>query len=293
MSQIPIQVIRLGVVGAVVGGVIAFKTIAANAAEEKIDKAISNLGIPKEKISYDVSVDLIGLSTRIEDIEMKISDKESFKIDEIVINDIDTKHEVPEYLDVEINGMHNDAKALKMVDRSLYRALDSLKKDEFITNFALNYNFDKEAKVLSLENLSFDIEDMGALSLTTQFHNVNSVTNAAMGFNYAKLGKSSVTYKDDSLVNTLVSYNAKKSGKDIEQFKEKILKNLDRDIQRAEKREQELEVKMLTAIAEFVKDPQSIEFSMEPEQPISLNKLTKRFTKENTLKTLNFDIKVN
>lgn len=290
---LPIQVIRLGVVGVVIGGVIAFKTIAANTAEEKIDLAFKNMGIPKDRVSYDVSVDLIGLETRIEDIKLKISDKEDFKIDEIVINDIDTEHEIPEYLDVEVNGIHNDAKSIKKIDRNLARAFDSLKKNELITNFAVNYKFDKDAKTLNLENLSLDLKDMGALSLATEFHNVRSIADAAMGFNYAKMGNSSLTYKDDSLVNSLIAYNAKRSRQDVEKFKENILKGLDRDIKRSEKRGKDLEVQVLTALADFIKDPQSIEFSMQPEQPISFNRLSRRFTSEKTLKTLNFDISVN
>lgn len=281
---LPIQVIRLGAIGVAVGGVIAFKTIAANSAEEKIDKAIADMGIPKDQISYDVSVDLLGLSTHIEDIEMKISDEESLKIDEIVINDVDTEHEVPEYLDLEVNGIHGDTKSLKMVDRSIARVLDSMNKDELITNFAVNYTFDKDAKVLNLENLSLDVEDMGTLSLATEFHNVNSVENAAMGFNYAKLGNSSVTYKDNSLANTLFAYNAKRSGQDLDQFKENIIKDINKEIEKAEKKEKDLEVQMLTAMADFVEDPESIEFSMEPEQPISFNQLSKRFAREDTLK---------
>ncbi|MFT7860762.1 MAG: hypothetical protein ABXS93_07480 [Sulfurimonas sp.] len=290
---LPIQVIRLGVVGVVIGGVIAFKTIAANNAEEKIDLAITNMGIPKDKISYDVSVDLLGFATHIEDIEMKISEKESFKIDEIVINDIDTEHQKPEYLNVEINGIHGDTKSLKMVDRSIARVLDSMNKDELITNFALNYTFDKDAKVLNLKNLSLDVEDMGTLSLATKFHNVQSVENAVASFNYAKLGNSSLTYEDSSLANTLFAYNAKRSGQDLDQFKENIIKDINKEIEKAETKEKDLEVKMLTAMADFVEDPESIEFSMDPEEPISVNRLSRRFNDETTLKTLNFDISVN
>jgi len=289
---IPVQMIRLGAAVVVVGGVMAFKIIAANSAEKKIDKAIANMGISKDQISYDVSVDLLGLATHIEDIEMKLPNKENFKIDEIVINDIDAKHQIPEYLDLEINGIHGNTKSLKMFDRNMARILDSMNKDELITNIGVDYTFDKDAKVLNLKNLSFNVEDMGSFSLATKIHDVNSIANAAMGFNYAKLGSSSVEYEDDGLADTLFAYNAKRSGQDLDKFKENIVKDINKEIEKADKQQKDYKVKMLSAIADFVEDPNSIEFSMEPEKPIAFYRLSRGLKREDTLKTLHFDISV-
>lgn len=295
---IPVQVIRLGVLGVVVGGVVAFKVIASNKVEKKVDAFLASEGIPKEMVSYDASVDLFGFETRLEDIVIKNRAGKDIKIDEIVINDFDDEHKIPQYVDVEINGMHSSSNQLKVnpMTRAMFKDIDA---DDIVSNFALAYSFDEKDKKLEIKNASTSVEGLGEISLEAEIEDVKSLQQLAQnvmyyGFKNLKLGKSSLKYEDDGFANMAFAYNAQQRGMSTEEFKEMAVKNLDRSLEKAKQKEDDLQVAFLEAVEDFVKHPNSFEVSIEPKEALSLRELQySHHNLNDALKALNLKVEAN
>lgn len=294
---VPVQVIRLGVIGAVVGGIVAFKVIASNKAEEKIDQVITKLGIPKESISYDVSVDLIGLETRIDDVEITSPDGDKILIDEIVINDIDTEHKVPEYLDVEVEGFEIPASLLKF-DYRARRAFAGFDKDKVVTNLALSYELEADDKELDIENFSYEIEDMAEFSLQMELHDVKSFDDLVQQLSYygpegLKVGEASFKYEDDGLAAMVMEMVAKQTNMDIEEVKKEANEKLESELKKAEKEGNKYSVAYLEALQDFVNNPQSFEVQIDPKEAVSMRELQREASLEALLSKVNASVSAN
>lgn len=293
--SIPIQAIRLSVVAAGIVAIVAFKTISSNMAEEKVDKVLA--GLPAGLVTYEsVSTDLFGLDVHINDVEIHPSPTSVSTIDEIVIKSIDNDHDVPNYLDLEINGIELDTESLKY-DRSMAKLIDSLGYEKLKADLALNYSFDEDENSIDIDNVSFEIEDAGELSFDSKFEGINSLQNFSMQLMMApqsiKIAKYSLKYKDDSLANRLIKFNAQKKHLSVEEFKESVLSQLSQSLQKAEDQENKYEITMLEEVIDFFKDPDSFEISISPKEAISLGELQRVNNPDKFLEKINLDISAN
>jgi len=287
---VPIQVIRLGIIGAVIGGFITFKYVAAGMVDDKINGAMLKAGIPTETFTYDnSSVDLLGLNVHLEDVKINIPGQDAVKVDEITINDFDSEHTIPEFLDIEIEGIEAKSNFDALGFGDIFKDMDEVSVD-----LALNYKFDSEDKILNIKEISQSVDDLGKLSLSTELHNISSLeqlTQQMMMNPYGiAVGKSELEYEDDSLVEKVIAYNAKEAGVPVDEFKSQLLESLNKKLQKAdEKEDADLEEKYLSAVIDFIEDPDAFEISINPEKAISFMDLSRHSANEN-LEKLNLEI---
>ena len=293
--SIPIQVIRLSVVALGIIAIVAFKIVSSNMAEKKIDKALANL--PKGLVTYeDVSVDLLGFDVHINNIKIHAPGQKDAMIDEIVINSIDSDNEVPNYLDLEINGIEIDIESLKY-DRKMSKLLDGLGYENLKADLALSYSYDKDDKIMEIKNMSFEVKDAGELSFKTNLHGINSLQNLSMQLmmnpRSIKVAKSSIKYEDESLAARLIKSDALAAGLSEDKFKENVLSELANTLKKAEEKEKKYEITMLEEVIDFFENPSSFEISISPEEPISVWDMQKANSANELMKKINLDISAN
>ncbi len=293
-NKMPPQVIRLSVIGLVIVGVIAFKVITSNIVEKRVDKI---LGSSKQFVTYDdASMDMLGFAIHLNNVKVQIPNQEPLKIDEIVINDVDTKNLTPHYMNIEVKGIENDLTSLA-TSRKASKALATLDYKKIKSDLKINYAFNKEKKLLDIKDVSLNVKNAGEISYRTELYNVSSLESLAMQMNFApqsvKFGKTSLRYEDDSLTNRIFKLIAEQSNKDVNSFKAEIVKNIERNIQRSKTTSKPYEEKINEAMLEFVKNPKSFEFKISPEKPVSLASLRQAGSQEEFLKSLNLKISAN
>jgi hypothetical protein len=290
---LPVQAIRLGVIGVVIGGYITFKYVSAGMVEDKISAAMTKAGIPLETVSYDASVDLFGLNTHLCDVKVNIPGQQSIEIDEITINAFDDKHDVPEFMDIEISGIK--AKQA-LLSSSITRGADEIfnSMDEVNMNLVINYEFDADKKTLTIKELSESVDDLGEISFETVLHDVNSLQSFTRRVmiqpNSIAIGKSELEYEDDSLVEKIIAMNAKKQGVSADDYKKSLLKQLNRKLEKVKKEENaDLEENLLSEMIDFINSPDEFEISIDPETPVTFREILRGSSEEN-IKKMNLEI---
>jgi len=298
MSQkkgVPVQIIRLSILGVLVVGYIAFKVVTGNIVESKVNKLVSEL--PKGLVTYEsASMDLLGFAVHIDNLVISMPNQKDTYIDEIIISDIDTDNNVPQYADIEISGINVDMDALR-VNKQMSKMIDTLGYQQLKSNIAVNYTFDKDKKMLDIKGVSFGMDDAGELTFKTKILGVKSLKTIANTLqrnpSALEIDATSLTYDDDSLTERLYKLagqnNRKKQSAD--EFKAELISELDKEIKKAKSKKFEKEV--LEAMREYLQNPKSFEVSISPDNPISMKTANKTKSKEEFLELLNFEVSVN
>jgi len=290
---VPVQMIRLGVIGVAIASFVTFKYVAAGMVEDKIGMAMTKSGLSSDTLSYDASVDLFGFNTHLHDITINLPGQAPIEIDEVIINDFDTNHDIPEYMDIEIEGI----KAKKMLSSPLLaNASQGIfnEMETVNTNFAIKYMFDSDDKILDIKEISESVDGLGKISFSTVLHNIASMKAlpqiVMMNPKSILIGKSELAYEDDSLVEKLMLINAKKENISVAEYKGKMLVELNKELVKAKKEEKsDLKKDFLSTIISFIKSPDTLEISINPQTPMNLQAMTKT-NPEKLIKKLNLEI---
>lgn len=293
--SIPVQAIRLSVLAAGITSIIAFKMISSSMVEEKIDKKLESF--PAGMVTYDdASVDLFGFDVHVNNVVFHAPNGKDSKIDEIVLKSFDDKHDVPNYLDLELNGMDLDVESLKYNPQTA-AILDGLKYKDLKADFEVEYSFDDEKEMIDLDTLSLDIKEAGKLSLNSKIYGVKSLENIALQvmMNPAsfKLSKSSIEYKNDSFFERFIAMSAKEKGISEKDFKKQYTSELSKELDKAKAKGDKYEIATLEAIEKFVDKPKSFEISIDPKEAVSLNTLNQTSDMNKLLELLDLDISAN
>jgi hypothetical protein len=288
---LPVQVIRLTVIGAVVASVVAFKVIAGNNVEKRLDKIVQE---SQGAFSYEnASVDLLGLDVHIDGVRIHDGGRD-VNIDEIIIHSYDEKSEVPQFMDVEVNGIELDMQAINN-DPALGKVVKGLGYEKLEANMAMDYKVDSKKKLFNLKEFSFAIKDAGELELSAEIYGVSSLQefgNYFMRPQMLKLGDISVSYEDDSLVERIIKMNAQEAGMDVSSYKEKLLTGIEREIEKAKAKNEDEKVDILEEIYDFLDNPKEFEVSIEPKEPVSFAKLS-RLSNDEIKELLHIEITAN
>lgn len=294
-NKIPVQVIRLSVIGLIIAAVVIFKIVTGNILETKIDKLLGDL--PKGAVTYqDASMDLFGLTVHLDGVKIQTNRNKPLLIDEIVLHSIDTENSIPQYMDIEINGIKSDLEALK-VNRKMAYIVDGLEYKELKSSIKIDYAFAKDKKMLDIKEVSLEIDNAGELTYNAKLYNITSLEGLAMQLNFApqtvEFGKTSIRYEDNSLTDRILKIAAQQSHQEIDSFKEAIERNLEKNIETSRTNAKEYELMLNKALLQFVKNPKKLAFSISPDEPVSLSSADKIRSKDEFLKLLNLKISVN
>ena len=293
-KEIPIQIIRLSIIGVFIIAIVAFKTISSNIINTKIDKI---LGGAKAYITYgDTSMDLFGFDVHIHDIKLNIPNQKPLVVDEMVIKSFDMDNAVPRYMNIKLKGIQTDLAMLRS-NQNLAAKLDILELKEITSNLAINYKFDKDQKMLDVKDLTLQVDNAGKISYKTKLYNIVAMEYFPMQINLApqtiKFGTTSLHYEDDSFMEHMMKMNAQDANQTVFVYKEAVLKRMQANLDTAKANSQSYEIQLDEAMIAFVKQPKSFDFGIEPAQPVSLIMLNEANSRDNMLKILQPTISAN
>lgn len=293
-KEIPIQIIRLSIIALVIASIVAFKIISSNMIKAKIDKI---LGSAKGYITYgDTSMDLFGFDAHIYDIKLNIPNQKPLVVDEMVVKSLDTDNAMPHYMNIKLKGIQSDLAMLRS-NPNLADKLNTLEIKNIDSDLVINYEFEKDEKMLDIKEFTLKLEDAGKISYKAKIYNVVAMEYFPMQVNLApqtlKFGTTSVKYEDDSFMERLSKLNAQDANQSVEIYKDARLKRVQANLAAAKSASQSYEIILDEAILKFLEDPKSFEFSIDPKAPISLSILGQTKSRDDVLKTLNPKVSAN
>jgi hypothetical protein len=293
-KEIPIQIIRLSIIALVIASIVAFKIISSNMINAKIDKI---LGSAKGYITYgDTSMDLFGFDAHIYDIKLNIPNQKPLIVDEMIVKSLDTDNAMPHYMNIKLKGIQSDLAMLRS-NPNLADKLNTLEIKNIDSGLVINYEFEKDEKMLNIKEFTLKLEDAGKISYKAKIYNVGAMEYFPMQVNLApqtlKFGTTSLHYKDDSFMERLTKLNAQDANQSVEIYKDERLKRITAKLNAAKAASQNYETALDEAMLTFLENPKSFEFSIDPKVPISLSILGQTKSRDDVLKTLNLEVSAN
>ena len=293
-KEIPIQIIRLSIIGLTIASIVTFKIISSNMIKAKIDKILGNA---KAYITYgDTSMDLFGFDAHIYDIKLSIPNQKPLLIDEMVVDSLDTDNAVPHYMNIKLKGIQSDLAMLKS-NPNLADKLNTLEFKDIDSDLVINYEFEKDEKMLNIKEFALKIENAGKITYKAKLYNVVAMEYFPMQINLApqtlKFGTTSLEYKDDSFIERLTKLKAQDANKSVEVYKSERLKLYKTELNIAKTNSHDYETMLDEALISFFEDPESFEFSIDPKEPISLSILNELKSRNDVLETLKLKVSAN
>ena len=293
-KEIPIQVIRLSIIGVLIIAIVAFKMISSNMINAKIDKM---LGSAKPYVTYgDTSMDLLGFDVHIHDIKLSIPNQKPLIVDEMVVKSFDTENAVPRYMNIKLERIQSDLAMLRS-NPNLAAKLDILELKDIKSDLAVNYKFDKDEKMLDVKDLTLQVDNAGKISYKTKLYNIVAMEYFPMQINLApqtiKFGTTSFHYEDDSFMEHMMKMKALDANQSVAVYKEDVLKRIQTNLAVAKANSQSYETQLDEAMITFVQKPKSFDFGIEPSEPISLIMLNEAKSRDEILKKLQPKISAN
>ncbi len=165
-------------------------------------------------------------------------------------------------------------------------------KDKMKVNLDIDYKYDKEKKDLDIKKLGLGIDDFGEINLSYSLGDIGSDQIAMLMFAPHKstvtLKDAKIIYKDHSLADSLIKLAAEKEGKNIKDFKESMLKDIDKEL---DTKNDEFAKAAYKEIKKFINDPKEISISISPSNPETLGNIIRTRKAEKLIKMLNIKIK--
>ncbi len=268
---------------------VGVKTYAGRVAERKVNKAIGKVANYADVSYGKISVDLLGLNTRINDVTITpLGAKEKTVIDDIVIYDVDDKSKIPSYLHIALRGININVDSLE----NDARQLKELGYNEIKANMEWKHKYDANGKEFYLDSLSSGVDKMGTIDLKFHISNIDlgsdNILSIFLFFPKILIHSAELSYRDDSLVPRLLKRGAKKEDKEVDSIISEITKDIDKEILRANN---EFAKEAMEALKKFIKNPDKIVITVSPERPVPVGSIQKTEDSEELLKLLNVKIR--
>lgn len=267
-----IGIVALLILGAAYFGI---KTYASGAAEEQVSIAVEQFS-EYANIEYDgVEVAPIGQDLTVSNIT--ISPKQKFgagpdkdiKVKELTIYDLDSKTkegEIPEFLSMKMEGMEFDIEELGRKEAREFRELGY--GDKLLVDLNIDYKYDDDKKELQLKDFTISSDEVGELTINTQLSNIDlgEDMNPMALMMQVMFHGGTIEYTDHSLMERAMKKGAADERQDLAEFKNDLLKDLDKEMEKASG---DFALDALKEIKEFVKNPKKISISAKPSRALN------------------------
>jgi hypothetical protein len=284
------QITGIGITVLLIAIYIGFKMYASNIAEGNVNEAIAKAANFADIDYKKVSVDLFGTDVRISDIIVSPADsKKKFKIDEIVIHDIDDKADIPTFLSVSCNGIE-----LNMEE--LGEGAEQLRKlgynDKMMVNLNLDYAYNKEKKEIDIKKIGIGADEAGEITVRFRLGNISLEPEEIAGllFSFPQLifHEATIKYNDDSLAERLMELSAERKQVSVEDFRRSLIQDIENEIA---KEKDDFTKKVLSEIKKFLESPDKFSISASPSKPQSFGRIMRTNKPQEVIKLLNIQIK--
>jgi hypothetical protein len=259
---------------AVVGGYLLLQQQAERGVRRQVETVA--LRIPDvTAVDYaSARIDWPSGEIRIRQVSVSLKDPvESVHIDEVRVHAVDTAHEVPDHLDVEILGVHllSSQPRLQLLQPYLAEA----GYDELALDLHLVYRYDRNRRLLAIEKLEVAADDVGILNLNAVFGNVDLprlvknltdriyLITALPGVSVAG---AELSYADDTLARRLLEAWSRRT----HQTPQEAARTLDTALEnRFGPADRPLKQEALSALKSFIAAPGTLRMAAAPPAPVA------------------------
>ncbi len=250
---------------------IGLKSFADRKAESLLEEAFQKSALYADISYQDVFVNLFGLNTHIKGVTIIPIDSENKTvIDQIVVYDVDRKNNFPRHLKIALHGVH--------INRSsgIWEYFQDLgfTDEEIRIDVDLEYVYKTDKQSFYVHRLTYGAPKIGELSLSLRISNIDLDSDSqfltSSSFLDILIHKAELRYHDYSLVDKFLKMKAKNEGKSTRKYVQEILDEMDKAI---EKSEDAFYKSFLQKFKDFVKNPGVIFIRIEPNEPLTLERL--------------------
>jgi hypothetical protein len=248
------------------------------------------------EISFkSLDVGLLSRTILVSQISLRTKDSESpIAIDRIVLHPFDMAHEIPEFMHVEIEGIHiNRADA---VMKGAFPVLSQLGYENLVAGVEYAYRYDPTKKDLEVQQMRVQVSDMGQIEVSARLNNLHLDAVKSISDNpfalialmpAVAISKITGEFQDFSLTRRLIQMGARNSGVGEDQFLSDILQRLNLEIL---KQKNDRARDRLLALQNFLKNPGVIRISVSPAEPVPLMRFVMMENPEKMIDLLNISL---
>ena len=211
-----------------------------------------------------VNIDWIGLDVRISDIFIvsRLDTNYNVFIDEIIIRKIDGKSDIPTFMSGSIHGID-----LKINDPDISAFFEKYGyTNQLLVDFGIDYIYENDA--LNVDDLFLSVDDVGELNANFSIGNLpfnqQRILDILAVYPEILLYKAQVVLDFLPLADRLIEYGAKEHDMSIEDFRSKILEDIERG---AAINSDKFDGIAAEIAKKFVTDREKLSISISPSEP--------------------------
>jgi len=285
--------IAFGAIALLTGAYVGAQSYVSNIAEKRIQTTIADISNVAEIKYGKVNANPLTGSVKVSDI-LVVSKKtnQETKIKDIVVYDVDADSKIPSHLSIAFNGVAVDMDSLKL-NPSTIKSLALA--NPLLLNIRLEYKYDTEKKELKVKTLSIHSDDIAGIDINLELGagrlNAKNLGTALMSMQHILIHHVSLTYKDQSLLEKLMTLDAKKHHKSLATYKQDLAKATDKTFG-----DSPLSQSFVMAFKEIVKNSGGFTLTLSPPEPVSLGRimqLNSGGNASNAVKELNIQLRYN
>lgn len=241
-------------------------------ARREADTVIARLS-PYASIRYkDISVSPLTMHTTLSKVDIRFpGSPERLHVSELVVNDIDTRSQVPQFLSVTLQGIAANIRDGSELAENL-KALGYT--DKIFYDVDVDYIYDNQKRELFIKKLAVQAKNVGRLAMELHLGNIalGQTQLLALIFTYPSvlLCDGKIQYVDGSLANRIMANQAKAAHQDISTYKKALIASTKEQID-ADNDPYDKEV--AASVERFINDPDTFSISVAPQRPQPLGRL--------------------
>ena len=250
---------------------------ASNMAERKVNDAIVKIAKFADIEYKSVRADIFGNEVHVSDITVRyLKTKDSVRIAELVIHDIDDKSDMPAFLSITANGIVQETNSPESVFGLDRTELGYVGQQPI--NFYLDYSYNHQAKELSIKKFGIAADNVCAITLSARVGNVDlqsrdSNSRQPLSVAKATLNNAKLVYADHSFFDRLMTAEDKKIAKRTGAYRagagrSSFLKLIEKDLSQQD--DQRIRVS-LNNLKKFVEDPSELTIIALPSHPVPID----------------------
>jgi hypothetical protein len=245
---------------------------------EEIDMTVERSPTLADVAYRRIDFSLLHPRIRIEDLTILLADPPGrIEVEEVVVYRYIIERDLPVDVHFQANGIKLDtdrfplARVRPVLETMGYRTIKAALQCE--------YTFHKKNQALDIKQLNISAEQIGHLRIKTILKNINPgkiISNShdelylLTQLPAVAISKAELSYDDDSLAQRIYRLSADQKGRPVSYFVQKIVRRLEDEISLEEKASTR---KTIAALNRFLRNPEKISTTIEPDHPVSLGRL--------------------
>ena len=273
-AQVLLLVLGVIIVLAAIAAV-GLKFWAASKAEDEVAKVAETMRAQgfMDMAYDDVGFSLMGMNVVIDNVRLNAPTGGTYNVDRIVVRDFDLLNDVPEHMTLEFKDL-----SVPVDERNFGPEWESFRDMGYETltgDMVIDYRVDRANNRIQLKEFSFDVADMGRLTLSFTLGQINPDNVLAYMMDPSAITVESVelAYTDASLVQRSLEQAARDQSVSPDELRAQALASMDEVAAEARTVGSARGMAVMQALQEFIKNPQRIRLTARPAQPVSVGSL--------------------